>query len=290
MPFFGREFYGDLNVIAMTVEQQGAYIRLLWLCWQEGAIPADLATLAAVCGNMPEPYFQERVWPKLCGLFEARADGRLAHHKIESIRDGKELFRSKCSEAGKVGNQRRWGNHRVPDASPMATRSIPESGLDRETIASDIRYPISDFRLQTTTKTLCSSDDERCDTGLELTPPKARATDEVKIWFDGEFWPAYPRKIAKPQALKAARHHAKTAAARTAIMECLTRRLPDLQTQYRTDGDYRPYPASWLNQQPWNDPEETARPATNPAGKRTERSEALDKLYASIEQEGQDTT
>src|SRR5271166_6594185 len=34
MLFYGREFYEDINVMAMSFEQQCVYIRLLWLCWQ----------------------------------------------------------------------------------------------------------------------------------------------------------------------------------------------------------------------------------------------------------------
>jgi len=113
-------------------------------------------------------------------------------------------------------------------------------------------------------KTLCSSGDERGGGGLDLIPTKPDRTDDVKVWFDSEFWPTYPRKTAKPQALKAARRHGKTATDRAAIMECLKRRLPDLQEQLRADGDYRPYPASWLNQQPWNDPVDAERPAAVP--------------------------
>jgi hypothetical protein len=115
-------------------------------------------------------------------------------------------------------------------------------------------------------KTLYSSGDERTADNLELISVRPKPTDEVKAWFDQEFWPAYPRKTAKPQALKAARRHAKTAADRTTIMECLLRRLPDLQAQLQASGDYRPYPASWFNQTPWMDPEETARPAGKAVG------------------------
>jgi len=110
-------------------------------------------------------------------------------------------------------------------------------------------------------KNTCASDDARGAVGLELVPLKPARVDEVKVWFDGEFWPMYPRKVSRPQALRAARRNGRTAADRVAIVECLRRRLPALQEQLKADGDYRPYPASWLNQQPWNDPEEAVRPA-----------------------------
>lgn len=69
MPWYGREFYADENVQVMTLDQEAAYLRLLWNCWQEGSIPADTAKLAAVCKNMPARKFAKDIWPALCGLF-----------------------------------------------------------------------------------------------------------------------------------------------------------------------------------------------------------------------------
>ena len=174
MPFFGREFYGDLNVMAQDLEEQGAYHRLNWLCWQEGAIPSDVATLAAICGA-PLARFKKKIWPKLCGLFETIPDGRLVHRKIESIRNGKELFRKKCSEAGKLGNERRWGRDRVPDANPIDTRSGSVSGIDRKTVASDFRSPISNTEDTNT----CSFSNEG--DGREELPTRAPWTMEVDL-------------------------------------------------------------------------------------------------------------
>jgi hypothetical protein len=106
----------------------------------------------------------------------------------------------------------------------------------------------------------CSSADERSpEIALELT---AEASEKnLDEWFDLEFWPAYPRRVAKPKALAAARRHGKTATDRAVILACLRRRLPSLQAQNRADGNFIPYPASWLNQMPWTEPEETGGPA-----------------------------
>jgi hypothetical protein len=111
-------------------------------------------------------------------------------------------------------------------------------------------------------KTLCSSDDERGASILELSPLRSKPSDEIKEWFDALFWRMYPRRVGKPQALKAARRHGKTAGERAAIMACLEHRLPALREQFRGDGDFRPYPASWLNSEPWSDQsDETEKPA-----------------------------
>ena len=271
MPWYGREFYADENVLVMTLEQEGAYLRLLWNCWQEGSIPTDTAKLAALCKNSPQKKFERDTWPALRDLFVARDDGRLLHHKVELLRDAKEARRVACSKGGRLGNEVRWGNDRVPDDDPINTR--PEG--DHSESLADCRLPIADCRLPNTDQTLYSSGDERGAGGLELAPPKPERIDEVKVWFDSEFWPTYPRKVAKPQALKAARRHGKTATVRAAIMECLRLKLPALQEQFRADGDYRPYPASWIDQTPWIDPEE----AEQPAGRETPEQRIARMIY-----------
>lgn len=140
----------------------------------------------------------------------------------------------------------------------------------------------TDITVQDRTKTPCSSADEReAGPSLKLAPPKPTNTDDFKVWFDSEFWPLYPRRVGKPQAFKTARRYAKTVTDRMAIMDCLTRRLPALREQFRADGDFRPYPSTWLGQEPWNDPEDVSRPTV----KRTGVDTALDKVYAELQHE-----
>ena len=268
MPWYGREFYADENVLVMTLEQEGAYLRLLWNCWQEGSIPADMAKLAAICKQPVNKYassfsiaasrFQRVIWPGIQDCFQSAPNGRLVHRKVELLRKAKEEHKVKCSEAGIRGNVKRWGGDRVPDDDPINTRTEG----DRSASLADCRLPIADYR----DTNPCAPDGAQGGGVLELAPQKPERTDEVKIWFDSEFWPTYPRKRAKPQGLKAARRHGKTAPVRAAIMECLRLRLPALQEQFRADGDYRPYPASWLNQTPWIDPVEAERPMVRKGG------------------------
>ena len=256
MPWYGREFYADENVLVMTLEQEAAYLRLLWNCWQEGSIPTDIAKLAALCKNFPQKKFERDIWPALCNLFVARDDGRLVHHKVELLRAAKEQLRAKWSEGARLANEKRWGG----DRSGIAERS----GGHQRQIPAEYRIPNTEYR----ETNICAPDGAQGGGALELAPPKPERTDETKEWFDRDFWPVYPRKRAKPQALRAARRHGKTATDRAAIMECLKRRLPALQEQFKADGDYRPYPERWLNQQPWLDPVEVGMPAAalKPAG------------------------
>lgn len=77
--------------------------------------------------------------------------------------------------------------------------------------------------------------------------------DEVKEWFDSQFWPMYPKHVGKPAALAKARTKAKTETERAEIMFGLQVHLQDLLAK---ESQYRPNPATWLHQERWKDPPE----------------------------------
>jgi uncharacterized protein YdaU (DUF1376 family) len=47
--FYPADYLADANVQMMTLEEEGAYIRLLSYCWRESTIPADNASLSRLC-------------------------------------------------------------------------------------------------------------------------------------------------------------------------------------------------------------------------------------------------
>lgn len=87
-------------------------------------------------------------------------------------------------------------------------------------------------------------------------PAARKRADEIPPGFD-DFWQAYPRKTAKPAALKAYRR----AAAKGATPEQI---LAGLETYKRTKPDYADWahPATWLNNERWNDEPQTSAQRT----------------------------
>lgn len=69
-----------------------------------------------------------------------------------------------------------------------------------------------------------------------------------------EFWKAYPRKVSKPQALKAWRKLKPDTQAQTAILAGLKRARRSDQW-VRGSGQFIPHPATWLNGRRWEDEE-----------------------------------
>jgi hypothetical protein len=96
------------------------------------------------------------------------------------------------------------------------------------------------------------------------TPAPVIPIDETARWFETEFWPSYPRKIAKPAALKSARSQVRSKEARGEVMAGLMAQLPAMKSK---DPQYIPHAATWLNQQRWKDPPELALAAEKPAQK-----------------------
>jgi hypothetical protein len=87
-----------------------------------------------------------------------------------------------------------------------------------------------------------------------------------------EFWVTYPRKADKPAARRA---WAKVTADPAVVLAGA--RL------YRDDANredaFTKYPATWLNNEGWNNPPEPAR-SSRPSGKRTTRMDTVQDLYS----------
>ena len=212
---------------------------------------------------MPVRKFNKDIWPILSCLFVAGPDGRLTHRKVELLRAAKEAFRGKCSEAGKLGNGKRWGIDRVPDSNTINTRSKPESGI----VAADCRLPIADCKTLNT----CASGDAR-ERGLDLsideppfetTEPGALFPDEPKkpakavdgltpqqdIWF-GIWWAAYWRHVAKIPARKAFAAVVKNVDRFGQVMVATRAQTAEMLTR---EPQHRPHGATWLRQERWTD-------------------------------------
>jgi uncharacterized protein YdaU (DUF1376 family) len=114
-PWYPRDFAMDEPVQMMTLEEEGAYRRLLDHQWLHGSIPADVAQLARICKNVP-PAKMRKLWGAIAPLFVADADGlRYRNRKLERVRQEREEYRQRQSEAGRRGARQRW--HPTPEAN-----------------------------------------------------------------------------------------------------------------------------------------------------------------------------
>ena len=120
--FYANDFLSDANVVVMSLQERGAYITLICYCWQQGGLPNDVAYLARLCG-VPVTAFR-RFWPAVERCFRATDDGRLAHPKLDRIRQDQNDYRRRQSDA----SRKRWDKPQPSTGNPTASeRDIPPS-------------------------------------------------------------------------------------------------------------------------------------------------------------------
>jgi uncharacterized protein YdaU (DUF1376 family) len=102
--FYAAEYLADENVQLMSLEEEGAYIRLLAYCWRELSIPADEERLSRLCKGASIEVI--RVVVKCFNQSPTEPD-RLIHPRLEEEREKQRRWRQKSSEGGKKSAEKR---------------------------------------------------------------------------------------------------------------------------------------------------------------------------------------
>lgn len=112
-PWYPRDFMADEPVMLMTLEQEGAYRRLLDHQWLHGSIPSDFKQLAVICKSVTAAKMKA-LWTGIaeCFVVVPDDDTRLINERLERVREEYVRFHAGRSAAGSKGNEVRWKNHR----------------------------------------------------------------------------------------------------------------------------------------------------------------------------------
>jgi len=86
----------------MTLEEEGAYIRLLSFCWQHGSIPSDPEKIARLIGKGASTTLATT----LATMFEPGGEG-LVHRRLEEEREKQKEWRDKSAAGGKKSAESR---------------------------------------------------------------------------------------------------------------------------------------------------------------------------------------
>jgi uncharacterized protein YdaU (DUF1376 family) len=91
----------------LTLEQEGAYLRLLCSCWLEGTIPADPEAAAMIIGKGASTTLASKVLT----MFEpAPGDpSKMIHVRLEEEREKQRIWAEKSSQGGKKSAAKRYG-------------------------------------------------------------------------------------------------------------------------------------------------------------------------------------
>lgn len=98
--FYPNEWIGNYNVQLLSLEEEGAYIRLLCYCWNEGSIPNDPELCARLIGKGASTTLATKLLPRF--VKDANDPSRLVHERLERERE-KQLA---WSEKSKLGGQK----------------------------------------------------------------------------------------------------------------------------------------------------------------------------------------
>lgn len=121
-PFYASDYLSSSKVQLMTLEEEGAYIRLLSYNWQDGYIPSDITELSRLCKCGPKK--MEVLWKRIKPCFVENGDpARLVSPRLEEVRAEMTAYRN----AQKMRADMRWHKRGKGSAytEEMQVRSLP---------------------------------------------------------------------------------------------------------------------------------------------------------------------
>lgn len=212
--FYPQDYLSSARVAEMTLEEEGAYIRLLCYCWTTGSIPADPERCARLVGKgcSTDVAISVQRSFNVCSTDVQR----MTHDRIEKEREKQVLRRAQTSEAGKKS-----ALARSVKATHATTKNKRSTNVQRNLNPSS-----------------SSSDEDEC-------------VIELKSQVDQfeQFWSTCPRKTAKGAARKAWLKAIKTATPAQIIegMKVYAKQVTGTEQQFIA------HPATWLNGERWLD-------------------------------------
>jgi uncharacterized protein YdaU (DUF1376 family) len=125
--FYPADFLNDENVVLMTNQEIGCYVKLICYCWREGSIPADVSKIAKLCGEDGSAMAQLWLSIKSCFSSAKNDDTRLVHPRLEEERKKQAEFKKDRISAGKKGAKTRWLKGLEGDGSAIGQPSLSHS-------------------------------------------------------------------------------------------------------------------------------------------------------------------
>lgn len=219
--FYAADFIADENVVVMSNEEVGCYIKLMCYCWREGSIPSDLTKMGRMCGV--DGLAMAQLWPAIQNCFSSATNetGRLVHPRLEEERKKQNEFRAERSEAGKHGAKSRWGNKKHLKAKPSKNNG------------SATVLPMA----------------------KDGSSSSSSSSNNTPAELAGEIYEQYPRKIARAAGIKAIIK----ALNRVDSVTLREKTIAYAKSVKGKDPQYIPHPATWFNEERYSDPVEQPR-------------------------------
>jgi len=125
--FYPKDFLNDYNVVAMSMEEVGMYIKLLCYCWMENGIPVDDS----------HPIAKLLLNPKVAKCFYKKNE-RFFNPRLDEERKKQKRFAKSMKEAGLRGAKKRWGGHSQAIARGIASDSSSSSSSSSTSVLTPL--------------------------------------------------------------------------------------------------------------------------------------------------------
>ncbi len=211
--YYAADF--EMDTADWTVDEVGIYQRLLNYEWVNGALPDDLSKLARIVRISLQK--MKSKWPILEHKFSKNGEGKLVNRRMEEERENQLIWREKSRLGGiKSGMSKRRVVQRVvePNGKPNANQ---KATLQSSSSINKEKYI------------------------------KERNEESFR-----KFYGAYPKKIAKQNAVKAFNKLNPDERLLEKILSAITQAKKS-EDWLKDDGKYIPHPATWLNGKRWED-------------------------------------
>lgn len=134
--FYPKDFLMDGNVQAMSLEERGAYITLLCLCWQELVLPKDPVKLARMVGLSLRAF--NRIWPSIQRCFVLTEYG-YSHPRLNLERQKQDEYRRRQSDKGRASAANRESTGGQPEGNQTPNRRATGPQPEGNSPISDLR-------------------------------------------------------------------------------------------------------------------------------------------------------
>lgn len=240
MQLYVADYLGDTR--HLTTEQHGAYLLLLMTMWRaDGRLPNDPKKLARITGCTASRW--ARIAAEVMEFFEVDGgDITNARLKLELEKASEKSI--KRAEAGSLGGKAKA----LKNNDPPVANAVP---LPKHSPEPNIREEEEGY--------ISGARDEPAGGLFAEAPKVTKAGAVVEATFEA-WWAIYPRKVSKGAARVSYTVAVKKIGAGAA--KILIDGASRLAEEFSNDADktFIPHPATWLNQDGWNDEPGARRP------------------------------
>jgi len=234
--WFPSDAEGDNLYASLSFAEVGLFHKLLNKAWPNGGIPADPQEIAKILGRDAAEVAE--LWPRVKRCFVQKRNKNLQMVNPRQERERKHVMER--SKQARTSALKRHSNNSNLQANAVPTQEPCE-------------------RTANALRTLCertaraSDSDSVSVSEVVVVEDSKKGKIQTLKRFDEEFWPLYPRKVAR-KAAKLAFEKATRTSTCEEICAGLRAHLPDMAAK---ELRFVPHPATWLNQERWKDPLES---------------------------------